>query len=159
MEFLFELYGTTRLDVQEVLDWTHEQKQQFLRVQFDAQHRHYQTHFSSALFSVILNHKNKRIGRLYLNQTDSEIRIVDIAILPDQQQSGFGSAIVQDVMEQCRVAGLPLRLHVAKWNPALTWYQGMGFKTIEETDMTFHMEWSVTDSICTATTPVQLSRF
>ena len=159
MEFLFELYGTTRLDVKEILDWSYEQKQQFLRMQFEAQHRHYQAHFSSALFSVVLNRKNKRVGRFYLHQTEDEFRIVDIAILPEHQQSGIGSALVKEVMEQCRIAALPLRLHVAKWNRALAWYQGMGFKTIGETDMTFHMEWSAAESITTSSEPLQLSQF
>ena len=95
----------------------------------------------------------------FIEDSVMEIRIVDIAIMPNHQRAGIGSGIVTDVMEQCRVAALPLRLHVARWNPALTWYQGMGFKMIEETDMTFHMEWFATESISTVSAPMQLSEF
>ena len=142
MEFLYRLYASTRADVHQIQDWNNEQKEQFLRMQFNAQHTHYQKHFPTAEFNVILNKKRKSIGRFYLHQRKDEFRIVDISLLPQHRRKGIGSTIIKNVMEQGRLAGLPVRLHVARFNPALSWYTRMGFENIEETEMRFLMEWS-----------------
>ncbi len=41
-EFLYQVYASTRTEELAVTDWNEEQKQSFLRMQFNAQHRHYQ---------------------------------------------------------------------------------------------------------------------
>ena len=147
MEFMYKLYASTRADVHQIHDWNEDQKDQFLRMQFNAQHSHYQKHFPTAEFNLILNKKRKPIGRLYLHHREDEFRILDISLLPQHRRKGIGSTIIKDIMEQGRVAALPVRLHVARYNPALSWYTRMGFERIEETEMSFLMEWSVKKSI------------
>lgn len=144
MDFLLDLYATTRTDIHQLTDWTTAQKSSFIKMQFDAQHLHYQTHFPNAKFNIILDQNHKSIGRYYICHSATEVRVIDITILPTHQQKGIGSSIINETMNQCRVAGLPLRLHVTKYNPALSWYSQLGFKEIDETDFTFHLEWNPT---------------
>lgn len=145
-EFLFRLYATTRPEIQQLIDWSAEQKDQFLRMQFQAQQTHYKSHFPATECSIIVNRKRKPIGRFYLEQRQDEFRIIDISLLPDHRRKGVGSTIIRDVMDRGRLACLPVRLHVARQNPALSWYTRMGFETIGETDMSFLMEWSSSQS-------------
>ena len=144
IDFLLELYATTRSDIQQLIDWSPAQKANFIRMQFEAQHLHYKTHFPNTRFSVILDSDDRRIGRYYLCLATNEVRVIDIAILPAHQRQRIGSAIITETMEKSRVAKLPLRLHVEKTNPALNWYLQMGFNEIEETDYTLHLEWEPT---------------
>ena len=53
-EFLFRLYASTRADEMALVDWSEEQKESFLRFQFDAQHKYYQEQFPRAAFDLIL---------------------------------------------------------------------------------------------------------
>ena len=57
------------------------QKTTFLQMQFTAQHRYYQAHSPHTAFQVILR-KGQPVGRLYVYQGPTEVRIVDIALLP-----------------------------------------------------------------------------
>ena len=54
LEFLCELYASTRADEMALLiDWSQEQKQAFLRQQFEAQHGYYQQQYPAARYDVI----------------------------------------------------------------------------------------------------------
>jgi len=140
--FLFKLYSTTRNDVHAMGAWTIGQKNRFLKIQFEAQHNHYQTHFANAIDNIILDRKSNRVGRLIVHQTSEELRLVDISIMPDSQRSGIGSSILNDTIEKARAAALPLRLHVAKDNPALNWYLKSGFRETGASDFNYQLEWS-----------------
>jgi len=99
MPFLYRLFASTRLDVQ-MVDWSAAEKEQFLRMQFDAQHSHYQKYFATAQFSIILSGNGESIGRLYLHQGEDEFRIVDISLMPKHRRRGIGSAIISDIMDR-----------------------------------------------------------
>ena len=81
LEFLYRLYASTRQEELAQTDWSETQKKAFLRMQFNAQHHHYQTYYKGAEFNI-LQLGRKRIGRLYLYRTSADLRIVDIALLP-----------------------------------------------------------------------------
>ena len=53
--FLFEVYAGARMDEIAQVPWDEAQKKAFLSFQFNAQHQHYQTEFTNADFSVILD--------------------------------------------------------------------------------------------------------
>jgi hypothetical protein len=58
-------------------------------MQFAAQQRHYQEHYADASFRVILR-DGVPAGRLYVARWPTEIRIVDIALLPQYRNRGSG---------------------------------------------------------------------
>lgn len=141
MEFLLRLYRSTREEeLAMVVDWTEEQKDWFIRMQFDAQHAWYQEHYVGASFDLILV-DGVPAGRLYVHRREREIRLVDISFLPELRNRGLGSALLRELMAEAEAAGKPLTIHVEKYNPAMRLYQRLGFTPIGETGPYDLMEW------------------
>jgi GNAT superfamily N-acetyltransferase len=73
----------------QVVQWSEEQKREFLDMQFRAQASHYREHYPDCEFLVI-ELEGERAGRLYIDRMEDEIRIVDIALLPAHRGGGIG---------------------------------------------------------------------
>ena len=114
-----------------LVDWTAEQKQQFLTFQFSAQHKHYTTHYPQADFGV-LELGGEPIGRLYIHETPQSIHILDIALIPEYCGRGIGGDLLAGILRQAASAGLPVSIHVEQNNPARRLYERLGFRQIEE---------------------------
>lgn len=140
-EFLCQLYATTRQEELKAVPWSDEQKADFLRMQFNAQHAHYQSHFPDAEYQIILSGE-AMIGRLYLDRRDDEHRIIDIALLPEQRGQGLGGAIMRDILDEAAAAGKPVRIHVEMYNPAMHLYERLGFRRTGDTGVYYLMEWT-----------------
>lgn len=139
--FLCRLYASTREAELSVVPWSDAEKEAFLTMQFNAQHTYYQEQFKKAEF-LIIQQNDKPIGRLYIDRRKDEIRLVDIAILPQHRRKGIGSMLLKDVLAEGREKNLPVRIHVEHNNPALVLYAQLGFKHIEDQGIYFLMEWS-----------------
>lgn len=140
LEFLRELYASTRRDEMAVTGWPPEQIEAFLRQQFEAQHIHYTTHFPKAGFDLIHAENGEPIGRLYLEERVDEFRIIDIALLPEFRGRGIGSRLLQDIIDRAFSAKKSVRIHVEHNNPAMRLYQRLGFTKIEEQGVYHLME-------------------
>lgn len=141
MSFLLRLYRSTREEeLAMVVDWTDEQKDWFILMQFNAQHTWYQEHYVGASFDVILV-DGEPAGRLYVHRREREIRLVDISFLPDLRSRGLGTGLLRELMTEAEAAGKPLTIHVEKYNPAMRLYQRLGFTRIDETGPYDLMEW------------------
>jgi ribosomal protein S18 acetylase RimI-like enzyme len=139
--FLYSVYASTRADEMARVDWSTEQKEAFLRMQFNAQSHFYIENYPGATFQVItLN--DQPIGRLYIHRKKDEIRIMDIALLPEYRNLGIGSALLQDILDQGKNLNLPVTIHVEQFNPALCLYKRMGFRQKEDKGVYLLMEWS-----------------
>ena len=121
------------------MPWDKKQKDAFLRAQFDAQDRWYHENYTGASFDVVLV-DGKRAGRLYLNRGDSEIRIVDIALLPEHRGNGIGSALLRDLLAEADAAGKRVTIHVERLNPALRLYERLGFSVAEDKGVYLFLE-------------------
>ncbi len=140
-EFLSLLYASTREDELSVLiDWTDQQKRDFLSQQFKAQHTFYQDQFKKAEFLLVLM-KKQAIGRLYVDRRKDEIRLIDIALLPAYRGQGIGRQLMEGVLAEGTKAGKPVRIHVEHNNPAMHLYTRLGFEKIDDTGVYFLMEW------------------
>ncbi|MCP3957821.1 MAG: GNAT family N-acetyltransferase [bacterium] len=140
-EFLLRVYASTRADEMAVVPWSEDEKEDFLRFQFDAQHKYYQEHFPRAAFDLILL-DGEPIGRLYVDRRDDEIRLIDIALLPESRGGGLGGAIMREILAEGEAAGKLVRIHVEQNNPALKLYRRLGFEQIEEQGVYYLMEWT-----------------
>ena len=139
--FLYQVYASTRLDELAPLQWPEAEVTKFLKMQFAAQHKYYQESYTEASFELILLH-DQPIGRLYIDRREEEIRIVDIALLPEYRSQGIGSALIKDLLKEAEANGKCVRIHVEKFNPALNLYKRLGFAPISDTEVYFLMEWS-----------------
>ena len=140
MELLCAVYASTRAEELAVTDWSAEQKAQFCRQQFTAQDAHYRTHYPTARFSVI-EREGLPIGRLFVDRWEKEIRIMDIALLPEHRGAGIGTRLLCELQEEARAAGRALSIHVEKFNPALRLYERLGFRAKEDKGVYVLMEW------------------
>jgi len=139
--FLYQVYASTREEELAQTGWDDAQKEAFLRMQFSAQHTYYHDQFPDAEYSVILSCDNP-VGRLYVHRREDEIRIVDIALLPDHCGNGIGSMILNELMDEASKSGKPIQIHVEKFNPALELYKRMGFVETGDTGVYLLMKWS-----------------
>ena len=137
--FLLSVYASTREEELAVVPWTDDQKATFVKLQFDAQHAHYQEHFRGASFDVVLV-AGQPAGRLYVGRWPREIRIVDISFLPEHRGRGLGTEILQGLFAEGRAAGRPVSFHVERFNPALRLYERLGFRMVEDKGIYLLME-------------------
>lgn len=138
--FLNRLYHSTRWDEMALTTWSDEEKRVFLDQQFTAQHKFYQEQFASAEFSLVLK-SGRRAGRLYIDRRDDEIRLIDIALLPEYRNGGVGRALLERLLAEAREIGQPVRIHVEQFNPALRLYDRLGFRKVRDEGPYFLMEW------------------
>jgi ribosomal protein S18 acetylase RimI-like enzyme len=130
-EFLYRVYASTRAEELAVVPWDDSEKDAFLRAQFDAQDRWYREHYAGASFDVVLI-DGEPAGRLYVYRSAAEIRIVDIALLPERRGRGVGTALLRDLLAEADAAGKRVTIHVERFNPALRLYERLGFAVAED---------------------------
>jgi ribosomal protein S18 acetylase RimI-like enzyme len=137
--FLQQVFAGTRRDEMAHLPLSVEQKEDFLHMQFAAQNRHFQGSYPQATLSLILLDAVPA-GRLYLDRRPDEIRVLDIALLPERRGAGIGTAVLGDVLREADGAGCRVTLQVARSNPARRLYQRLGFITTSEDEVYLALE-------------------
>jgi ribosomal protein S18 acetylase RimI-like enzyme len=140
-EFLAAVYAGTRMEELAVTDWSDAQKAEFCRMQFTAQDTHYRQHYPTAGYQVIES-SGIPVGRLYVDRWKREIRIMDIALLPEHRGKGIGTRLLLDLQREAAGLEKKLSIHVERMNPALGLYERLGFLRIEDKGVYFLMEWS-----------------
>src|SRR5215212_2645419 len=138
--FLAGVYASTRWDELAPTGWSEEEKTVFCRRQFDAQSAHYRENYPGASLQVIEN-AGVPIGRLYVARWAREIRIMDIALLPEHRGAGIGTKLLRQLQEEAQTAGKSLTIHVERFNPALGLYQRLGFQQVEDKGVYLLMKW------------------
>jgi len=138
--FLDHLYATTRAEELAQTGWSAAEVQRFLHDQSRLQRAHYREHYPDAAFLLILAGGDP-IGRLYLDERADELRLMDIALLPEWRGGGRGSAILRALQEQSRIRGLAVTLHVEPFNPAAGLYRKLGFEVVDTRGVYQFMRW------------------
>lgn len=131
LDFQHRLYASTRVAEMALIDWSAADKQAFLLQQSSAQLFHYRQHYPDAAF-LVCEQAGKPIGRVYLKSAADELRLMDIALLPEHRGQGLGRILMAAVIETARHDDLPVGLHVEPNNPARSWYLRLGFEPVAE---------------------------
>lgn len=123
--FLFDLFVQTRGG--ELGAWgDNTQLQSLLTIQYHSQRGAYTTRFPDAEHKIIM-FDDELVGQLVVDHSTGKIVLVDISILPERQNKGIGSIILEDL---CRLADeqqASIELKVAIINPARRLYEQLGF--------------------------------
>lgn len=127
--FLFALYAGTRADELAAWGWDAAQRDAFLVMQFRAQQRHYEAAWPRAEHRVVCL-AGRPIGRLLVAREPDEIRLVDIALLPEHRGAGIGAGLIRGLLAEAARAGLPVRLHAARDSRARRLYERLGFVVV-----------------------------
>lgn len=139
--FLLALYASTREDELSQAQWLEGQREMFVRWQFDLQRREYDARFPDARYQLILI-DDEPAGRIWIGADEEQIRLLDIALLPQFQKRGAGTVLLQALMKEAEEAGKFLRHMVFVLNNnAHRFYERLGFVVIEDVGGYKHMEW------------------
>jgi ribosomal protein S18 acetylase RimI-like enzyme len=130
-EFLLKVYGSTREQELAQVPWTADQKQQFVRMQWEAQKNHYAAQHPTASHEIVCS-EGSAAGRLYLDRSGEKFHILDITLLPEHRNRGAGSFLLGQLMAEAKEAGKPVTIYVETYNPSLRLFQRLGFTTIQQ---------------------------
>ena len=102
---------------------------------------HYEEYYPDCTFLVI-EMEQAPIGRLYIDRADDDIRITDIALLPEFRGRGIGRMLMEEILEEGRTTGKRVTIHVEHDNPARRLYDRLGFRHVDTSGVYHLMEWS-----------------
>lgn len=142
--FLVSVYDSTRAEELSQAEWAPGQREAFVKWQFDLQRSEYTTRFPEAEYYVI-SINEQPAGRIWIGADDTQIRLLDIAILPEFQNRGAGTALLRWLIDQSENAHKPLRHMVFVLNnDAHRFYERLGFVIIDDLGAYKHMEYRPT---------------
>jgi GNAT superfamily N-acetyltransferase len=137
--FLIAVYGSARAEELALTNWDETQRMAFLKMQFAAQLSHYREHYPNGE-QLIIRMNGSDVGRLYVANIAEEIRILDITILPENRNSGIGTPIIRELMDEAKGLGKPLRIWVESFNRSLGLFEKLGFVRVDEHGYSLLME-------------------
>lgn len=139
LDFLRELYASTRTDELAPVPWTPAQKRAFLDSQFDLQRTQYRQHYAGAEWLVI-ERGHTPIGRIYVHRGGEGVRLMEIALLPGARGAGTGARIIRVLLDWADAQALPVSLHVEAFNPVYRLYLRQGFGFVRDTGVYHFLE-------------------
>lgn len=138
--FLFALYGSTRAEELDAWGLAGPQREAFLRMQYTAQQQHYRARLPRADHQIVLV-DGAPAGRLLVDRREDELRLADIALLPEHRGRGLGTALLQALLAEARATAKPVRLHALQGSRAAALYTRLGFSTLAADGPHVLMEW------------------
>ncbi|MFF2094099.1 GNAT family N-acetyltransferase [Paenibacillus sp. NPDC058174] len=139
--FLYEVYAGTRRH--EVMKWgfgAHE-IELFLQMQYQARQASYSAAYPDAVCRVLCA-GDEPVGSLRVYYGSESIVLIDIALQPEAQGQGAGSAVLLELQQKAAQLGLPVMLHVYNTNVrARRLYERLGFKEMSADEIYTGMRW------------------
>jgi ribosomal protein S18 acetylase RimI-like enzyme len=123
------------------LGWPAEQLQPLLRMQFRARQQSWAQVYPTAVDSILCLEDGTPVGRHLVDRQANSYRSVDLAILPEHRNRGFGTWAIQQGQRLAASEAIAMRLRAERTNPALRLYERLGFRKISEDEFAFEMEW------------------
>lgn len=138
---LRDVYASTRAAELDQVSWAPGQREAFVDMQFDAQDHEYRRLNPHGAFDVV-EVDGVAAGRLYVDRRPGDLRIIDIALLPEYRGRGIGSALITGLQRQALAEGRIVSIHVEVHNPARSLYERLGFEVAEDLGVYLRMEWT-----------------
>ena len=135
--FLLKLFGSTRIDEFKFLADAN-QIDALIGMQFNLQRRQYEAGYPDAEHNIILS-DGQPVGRIFVDESEREIALVDVALIPEFRNKGIGRYLLDQLLARAAAVKKPVRLHVSKLNPARRLYERLGFSVVSEDGMYFEM--------------------
>jgi ribosomal protein S18 acetylase RimI-like enzyme len=137
----FRIFAEVRAEELGLSDWSAEEREPLLRMQFNAQRSGFQAAYPDADESLILL-DGRPVGVLVVDRNGPSIHLVDIAIAIEAQGLGIGTQIVVGLQDEAHARARPLTLSVLRTNVrAMALYAHLGFQVVGQTDTHHLMEW------------------
>lgn len=139
-EFLLGVYAATRDVELSQVAWAPGQQEAFVRSQFDLQDGEYHRHNPRGSFDIV-EVDGRPAGRLYVDRRRGDLRIVDVALLPEFRGRGVGTGLIRSVQSEAAASGCIVSIHVEVHNPAADLYARLGFVAVADLGVYRRMEW------------------
>jgi len=137
---LREIYKSSRGDDLRELGWTEDRVDEFLGMQYEAQKHFLASEYQRPADELILC-DGEPAGRLIVERREHEIRLIDLALLPEHRNNSIGAFLIRKLQNEARRQEKPLRLQVIRFNRAINLFERLGFARTSETGTHFQMEW------------------
>jgi GNAT superfamily N-acetyltransferase len=138
--FLRGLFRSTREAELASTGWSEAEKKAFCDSQFTLQDRWYREHNPGAALLAI-EKDGVAAGRIYLDATAGELRLMEITLAPEARNQGLGTALVSWLLDWAAREGRGVTLHVEPFNPARKLYARFGFVDDGEAGIYLRMRW------------------
>lgn len=129
--FLFVLFSETRASELNLVPWSEEQKNEFLKQQFQSQHQHYLSKYKDAFFQI-LKLDETPIGRLYVAELADEIRIIDITIFSEFRGKNIGTGLIEEILHDANEKNKAVQIYLETNNQSANLFARLGFVPIAD---------------------------
>lgn len=136
--FMLSVYASVREPELEASGLPREQWGPFVEHQFEAQSQAY-ANYRDTSFEVVLV-DGEPAGRLIVARWPEELRVVDIALLPEHRGRGVGGELMRSLLAEADERGVKASIHVERFNPAQRLYTRLGFRPVAETGVYLLLE-------------------
>ncbi|WP_371875088.1 GNAT family N-acetyltransferase [Duganella vulcania] len=138
--FLRGLYASTRANEISLFGWHSSQAEIFLRMQFDAQDRHYRAAYPEGHFDIVVL-DGVAIGRFYVARLPAMAHVIDISLLPEWRGQGHGTQLLRGLQQDAARDGAGISMQVEGSNPAQRLYERLGFRVTGDSGLYKMLEW------------------
>ena len=149
--FLFELFRTLREAWFDFQPGGHPQITAVVKMQFEAREYALSGQYPGAE-NLIVMQDGVPVGRLMVQRgavrNGAGFCVADIAILPDHQRLGIGTAAMKELYAEAGRANLPVLSRIALTDlPLFHFYRSLGFEVTSEVAGHLRMEWQAARSL------------
>lgn len=128
--FMLRVYASVREPELETAGMPPEQRGAFIAQQFEAQSQAYAAYRDTSFEVVLVD--GEPAGRLIVARWPEELRVADIALLPEYRGHGVGEKLMRSLLEEADGRGVKASIHVERFNPAQRLYTRLGFRPVAE---------------------------
>jgi ribosomal protein S18 acetylase RimI-like enzyme len=121
-------------------EWPEPARSKLLEIQYLARRRGYREAFPGATEEIV-QRDGEAAGWLVTARDGESIRVVDIALLPEERGKGVGTACIRDLQGEAERSARMVRLSVVRNNPAALLYHRLGFRVTGGDEIRYAMEW------------------
>lgn len=141
-DFIAQLYRSTREDLSR-LGLPEAMLDNMIAMQLHAQQSGYRKQYPDADYAIV-EKTGESIGYLITHRSDDDIRLVYIALMPQERNQGHGRRLIQALQTEASAAKKPLKLSVSTQNVlAQHLYASSGFRVVNNDSVNLEMSWGV----------------
>jgi ribosomal protein S18 acetylase RimI-like enzyme len=140
--FLFRLFAEDSADQLAASGIPELQVQKLVEMQYRGRRTTYAARYPQAENRILITADGKAGGRVLIDRKPAPWHIVDIGVLAADRGKGLATRAIEECQAQCRKAQMRLELQVNPDNPARRLYERLGFRAIQETEISIEMVWT-----------------
>ncbi len=94
-----------------------------------------------SVFTIITLAERDAGGYCLRHHKRSHLELELLVIDADLRNAGLGTRVMQDLMQEARQRELPLQLNVLRVNPAVKFYERLGFTILQSDSERYRLSW------------------